>query len=174
MGRRQGTIGGMMLAGAMVAGVLVTGSACSAAGQPKGRPKAPRIQATALGGRSVDTNALAGRIVIVDFWATWCPPCREEIPHFAALYAKYQPRIEILGVSLDDGGESVVAPFLREQGVSYPVIMGTEALAAAFGGIRGLPTTFIIDQRGRIYKKYVGYQEAETFERDIAALLKET
>jgi len=139
------------------------------------RPPAPETRVTTLDGRSIDLAALQGRVVIVDFWATWCPPCLAEIPHFKALYATYHPRVEILAIAVDNEGESVVAPFVRQQGITYPVILGHDGkLAAAYGGIRGLPTTFVIDRRGRIYKKYVGYQAPEVFERDVTALLAES
>lgn len=153
--------------------VLAAGDAATPATSSARRP-APATRVTTLDGRTIDLADLKGRVVIVDFWATWCPPCREEIPHFKALYAKHQPNLEILAVALDEGGPRVVAPFVKQQGIPYPVSDGhDQRLATAYGGIRGIPTTFVLDTQGRIYKKYVGYQAPEVFERDIATLLAE-
>lgn len=136
------------------------------------RQAAPPTRATTLDGRTVDLADLTGRVVILDFWATWCPPCRAEIPHFKALYARHAPRLEILGVAMDQDGRQTVSDFVTQQGIPYPVAMGDDgALANAYGGVRGLPTTFVMDPAGRLYKKYVGYQAESVFEQDITALL---
>ncbi len=164
-GRILGLAGALVIAGPMIAW---------AAAPAPARMKAPPTKVTTLDGRTLDLDALKGRIVIIDFWATWCPPCRMESPHFVSLYKTYQPRVEILGISLDQQGASVVGPFVKAQGITYPVAMGQDgALANAYGGVRGIPTTFVIDQQGQIYKKYVGYQDADTFEADIKALLQD-
>ncbi len=137
------------------------------------RPAAPPTVVTTLDGKSVDLAALKGRVVLIDFWATWCPPCRAEIPHFQALYMKYQPRLQILGLAMDQDGAGTVTAFVKAQGMTYPVALGTEALGNAYGGIRGIPTTFLIDKQGRIAKKYFGDPGGEVFEQDVTALLQE-
>lgn len=119
-------------------------------------------------------SGLKGKVVLLDFWATWCPPCRAEIPHFKELYADYRGQgFEAVGLALDEGGADVVRPFVKENGVSYPIAMGTPKVAEAYGGIRGIPTTFLIDRQGRIAEKYVGYRDKAVFERDIRRLLAE-
>jgi thiol-disulfide isomerase/thioredoxin len=137
------------------------------------RPSAAPFQLTDIAGKPLSLAALKGKVVIIDFWATWCPPCRAEIPHFKELYAQYKDRgLEIVGLSVDNGSAEVVS-FVKENKIEYPVAMADGALQKAYGGIRGIPTTFIVDKRGGIAKKYVGYQEKSVFENDIVELLKE-
>lgn len=127
-----------------------------------------------LEGRPVTLLEHKGKVVLVDFWATWCPPCRQEIPHFNALYSDYRSHgFEIIGISLDEGGPEVVRDFAKEYRVLYPLVMGNRQVTQAYGGIRGLPTTFLIDKQGRIAYKYAGYQDKGTFEQAIQALLSE-
>lgn len=112
-----------------------------------------------------------GKIRIIDFWATWCPPCRKEIPGFINLQAKYAKKgVVVLGLSVDDGA-AAPAQFAAENGINYPVLMADAATKAAYGGIRGIPTTFVVGRKGFIYKKYVGGVDAATFEADVKALL---
>src|SRR3989338_6328321 len=168
-----GVATGMALALSMAAAPLTAGAA-KPAGAGSKRAPAPNVQMTTTAGRRMDLASLRGRVVIVNFWATWCPSCRAALPSLAALYTQYLPRIEMIGVALDQGGAKVVVPFAQRQGIPYPLVIDTEdRLPRAFGGIRGIPTTFVIDQEGRIYKKYVGYPSQEVFERDIKALLRE-
>lgn len=112
-----------------------------------------------------------GKVRIIDFWATWCPPCREEIPGFISLQKKYASKgLVVLGLSVDQEA-ATAAQFATENGINYPVLMATAATKAAYGGIRGIPTTFIVGRKGYIYKKYVGAVDAATFEADVKALL---
>lgn len=115
---------------------------------------------------------LKGVVTIVDFWATWCAPCKAEMPHFEELYQQYQAHgLQIIGISVDGSAEDVKR-FLKEDAqVSYPILMATEPVKKAFGGIEGLPTTFVIDQKGVVYQKYIGFVDKETFEKDIKTLL---
>ncbi|MBI1953558.1 MAG: TlpA family protein disulfide reductase [Candidatus Omnitrophica bacterium] len=143
-------------------------------GESPVRSPAADFQLTDLAGKPVSLSASRGKVVILDFWATWCPPCREEIPHFKALYAKYKTKgVEIIGVALDRGGLAVVKPFAASAGINYPVVLGTREVVRAYGGVRGIPTTFVIDRQGGIVRKYVGYQPPEVFERDVKNLLAE-
>ena len=110
--------------------------------------------------------------LLVDFWATWCGPCRMEIPHFIEMQKLYGEKgLQIVGVSLDQGGKDDVAPFAKNKGINYDMLLGTNEAAMAYGGVKGIPTTFVITQDGKIYKKYVGVRPRETFESDVKALL---
>ena len=164
---------GMMAACWLATSVEASGATSTFKASAPPRP-APAFEVTTLDGRTISLASLKGKVVIVDFWATWCPPCREEIPHFVQLYKTYAPKLEILGISLDEDGKEAVAAFVKEHEMTYPVALGDEALGDTFGGIRGLPTTFVIDPQGRIVRKYLGYQPPETFEHDIQALLPES
>ena len=151
------------------------GVGCSASAQQGGaRQPAADFNLQGLDGRPIRFSALKGKVVLLDFWATWCPPCRAEIPHFKELYTAYKGKgLEIIGASLDQGGPKMVRSFIREQGVNYPMVMADAQLAEAYGGIRGIPTTFLIDKQGKIAQRYVGYQAKEVFEQQILALLAE-
>lgn len=132
---------------------------------------APNFELLDLKGTPVSLTDYDGKIRIVDFWATWCPPCRAEIPHFNALTEKY-PDLVILGIALDREGPQVVESFAKEFDIKYPLLMGNIETVQAFGNIESIPTTFVIDQNGLIVKKYVGYRPQSVFEADIQALLK--
>lgn len=133
---------------------------------------APSFTLPDIYGKSFSSERLKGRVVILDFWATWCPPCRAEIPHFISLYNQYKGQgLEIVGVALDQGGSRTVKSFAEDFGMNYPVLIGNQEIANAYGGIRGIPTTFIIDRKGNIVEKFVGYRDKEVFESAIKELL---
>jgi thiol-disulfide isomerase/thioredoxin len=111
-------------------------------------------------------------VLIVDFWATWCPPCRKEIPGFINLYNKYKDKgLEIIGVSLDQGGMPVLQPFVKRFGINYPIFLGNPEISSVYE-ISGIPTTLIIDKNGKTKSRHVGYVSEAEFEREILALLK--
>lgn len=160
----------MVAAGFVVAGLTACGKTATA---QEGRRSAADFQLTDLQGKPVSLSALKGKVVLLDFWATWCPPCRMEIPHFKDLYAAYQEDgLEVVGLAVGDQADAV-KKFMQENGVSYPVAMSSPAVERDYGGIRGIPTTFLIDKQGRIAKKYVGYQDKSVFEEEIQKLLAE-
>ena len=114
-----------------------------------------------------------GKVVLLDFWATWCVPCREETPHFVELQRKYGDRgLQIIGVSMDDS-PAPVHTFVQQFQVNYPVVMGTADVGSAYGGVLGLPIAFLIDREGHIRAKHMGATDASVFEKDIASLLTE-
>ncbi|MBD3334999.1 MAG: redoxin domain-containing protein [Candidatus Eisenbacteria bacterium] len=142
---------------------------------PAEREPAPDFSLPDLSGREVSLDDFAGKIVILDFWATWCPPCRMEIPHFIGLHKDYNDRgVEIVGIALDRNGIQAVQPFVQQHRIPYVSLIGDQQIARRFGGVRNIPTTFIIDQKGRIVSRHVGYQERSVFEREIVALLQES
>jgi thiol-disulfide isomerase/thioredoxin len=118
-------------------------------------------------------ESLKGKVVIVDFWATWCPPCRQEIPGFIELQKKHgNGGLVVVGLSLDDETEAV-SGFCKTQQVNYPVFVVGQDTTAAWGNIEAIPTTFILDKAGRkVGAPRVGYHSKETFEKEIAPLLK--
>jgi cytochrome c biogenesis protein CcmG/thiol:disulfide interchange protein DsbE len=136
---------------------------------------APGYELADLTGKMVSNREFAGKVVILDFWATWCPPCREEIPHFVQLQSKYREQgLVIVGLSLDAGGAKDVAPFAEEHNVNYPMLIGNDETAKAFGGVNSIPTTFVLDRQGKIVKRFVGFTPPEVFEQTIAPLLAAT
>jgi len=136
--------------------------------------QAPEFALPDLDGKIVKSGDLKGKVVILDFWATWCPPCRQEIPHFVALQSKYRNQgLAIVGLSLDQGGASVVRPFAEEHNVNYMMLIANDETAMGYGGITGIPTTFVIDKDGKIVKRFLGYTDPEVFEETIRPLLAE-
>lgn len=135
-------------------------------------PSAPAWELKDVEGKTVKSTDFAGKVVVLDFWATWCGPCRMEIPSFVELQNQYaREGLVVVGVSLDDDASAVVKPFMTKMRINYPVVMGDERMTDVFGGIEGIPTTFIIDRSGRIVTKHVGFAPKDVFERDIKALL---
>ena len=131
--------------------------------------EAPDFTLTDLDGQKVSLSDFKGKVIIVDFWATWCGPCKMEIPSFIQLQDDYKDDVVILGVSLDQGGPKVVVPFAKKMNINYPIVYGDGSVVQAYGGIRGIPTTFVIDRDFNIQRKYVGYTDHKVFEKDILA-----
>lgn len=134
---------------------------------------APAWQLKDLEGKPVNFDQFKGKVVVVDFWATWCPPCRAEIPGYIALQKKYgKDGFAIVGISLDQAGPEVVKEFVAKNRVNYPIVMGDEAVVAAFGGFEAIPTTFLIDRAGQIRDRKTGAEDAADYEQKVVALLK--
>ncbi len=126
-----------------------------------------------VAGGSFSLNEFAGKVLIVDFWATWCPPCKREIPGYIRLYRKYRDQgVEIVGITLQSGTAADVSKFVAAAGINYTIVLGNNAIVRAFGGVSAFPTTFVLDQSGKIVRKYVGFRPEEVFENDIRSLLQ--
>jgi thiol-disulfide isomerase/thioredoxin len=132
---------------------------------------APPLQAVDLLGRPVNKDNWAGKVVIVNFWATWCPPCRVEIPELLQLKREFNDRLEIVGISEDDDPPVEVLKFARMKGMTYPIVMATGELVGAYGGVPALPTSFLIDTQGRVVQKHSGLYPIEAYELEIRSLL---
>jgi len=126
-----------------------------------------------LNGDPISSAALRGKVVIVNFWATWCPPCQEEIPEMMELQKEYQGKLQIIGVSMDDGPAEPVKQFADKIGMNYPIVMGSDELSDEYGGIPALPTSFVVDPEGRVVQKHVGLYPKDVYEDEIRALLGE-
>ncbi len=133
--------------------------------------QAPDITLYGLDNKPFKISDHRGKVVILDFWATWCPPCKAEIPSFIELQKKYEKEgLIVIGAALDEPGK--VADFARKFGINYPVGLAGQEQAKAYGGIRGIPTTFVIDRQGNIVRNYTGFRPKMVFENDIKELLK--
>jgi thiol-disulfide isomerase/thioredoxin len=130
----------------------------------------PAVSMRDLDGRSVSPADLRGKVVIVNFWATWCPPCRAEIPDLVALQSKYKDQLQIIGVSQDEGSVELVKQFAAQQHMNYPIVMMTPELDKAFTGVSALPTSFVLDRNSRIVQRHVGMLNAMVTEQETRAL----
>jgi len=141
---------------------------------PAGAKKAPlTFTITDMNGTAVSLAAYKGKVILLDFWATWCGPCKAEIPNFVELQQQYGPKgLAVLGLSVDDTVDKL-KPFASEFKMNYPVLvgLGRDDVQDAFGPIWGIPTTFLISRDGRICRKNTGIQGKAKYERDIKALL---
>ncbi len=130
----------------------------------------PSFTARDLDGRTISSESWRGKVTIVNFWATWCPPCRAEIPDLIALQDKYRDQIQIIGISQDETGPDVVRRFAAAQHMNYPIVMSTPELEHIFTGIYALPTSFIVDRDVRIVMKHVGMLNAAVTEAEMRSL----
>ena len=143
-------------------------------GNTGSRQTAPAWSLKDLDGKRLKLSDFKGNVVILNFWATWCPPCRKEIPTLVSLQRQYGGAgLVVIGVSLDEKGPAVVKPFVSKAGITYPVVMGDPKTVAGYGGIAVVPTTFIIDCDGNVAAVHQGDVERAIFESEIKPLLNE-
>ncbi|MDH4162520.1 MAG: TlpA family protein disulfide reductase [Nitrospirota bacterium] len=132
---------------------------------------APDFTLKDLAGKAVHLGDLKGKVVLVEFWATWCPPCRESIPGMERLHKAYQGKgLVVLGVSMDTSGLDEIRSFAKEFGISYPVLRGDDEVAAKYM-VRAIPMVYIVNKDGMIAKQYLGGAEEGDLEKDIKSLL---
>lgn len=135
----------------------------------------PEFQLKNLAGETVGTADLKGKVVLLNFWATWCPPCRAEIPDFIELQRELGPKgFEVVGISLDDKGAVVVQPFAQQQRINYTMLVGGHPVAQQFGGIRAIPTSFLVDKHGRAVVMKQGLAPKQYWKELASALLAES
>lgn len=137
--------------------------------------KAADFTLKTLDGKNVKLSDYKGKVVIIDFWATWCPPCRKGIPDLVALQKEYKDNLVVIGISLDQQNTMKdLAPFIKQYGINYPVVLGTEKVVQDYGNIQAIPTSFIIDQSGNIVDTHVGLVPKSTYTNKINQLLKKS
>jgi cytochrome c biogenesis protein CcmG/thiol:disulfide interchange protein DsbE len=153
--------------------VLVVFLFTDCAAQPEKRQKAPNFSLQTQNGKVIELSKLTGKVVLVNFWATWCPPCRAEIPDFIEVYNTYKSKgFEIVGIALDEDGWSKVAPYIEKAKMNYPIVLGSAKVVQQYGGIEAIPTTFIVDKKGYIVASQVGLVSKELLEQKLKSLLK--
>ena len=167
--------------GVLVAFSLISfASGCRERSEPSEAPSGTSTMSQGVSIRpaeSFDLAAYRGKILLVNVWATWCGYCRKEIPHLIELYDRYKgDDFELVGISIDRGGEmgeKAVHAFAEKAGITYPLFLDSrQQIVRRLEGVLGLPTTFLMDRNGQLYKRYSGFQREGIFEQDIEALLK--
>jgi cytochrome c biogenesis protein CcmG/thiol:disulfide interchange protein DsbE len=139
------------------------------------RTPAPDFRLPDLDGKEVRLSSYKGKVVMVNFWATWCPPCRAEIPDFIELQRELGPKgLAILGISFDQGGPGTVRAFAQQQRINYQMLMGAPEVARAYGGVQNIPTTFLLDKEGRIVASRTGVAAKQYWRQAILELLNES
>jgi peroxiredoxin len=152
--------------------VLLAAPALRADNDFKAAP-APAWKLPDVDGQVVSSDQFKDKVVVLDFWATWCPPCRAEIPGYVDLQKKHgKEGLAIVGVSLDRGGLDIVRRFIADEKVNYQVVLGDDKTVEAFGGVEAIPTTFIIDRNGVVRYRKVGAMETAQFEAVLESFLK--
>jgi peroxiredoxin len=162
---------------AFLAGLVLirhTGSAVVSV-QPIGQRKsAPSFTLQDAEAQDVTLSGYQGKVVLLNFWATWCGPCQEEIPWFIDFENNYRDRgFAVLGVSLDEDGWKAVRPYIQDKRMNYPVMLGNGKMTELYGGIDAIPTTLLVDRSGKIAARYIGVPGKAAYEKHILQLLGE-
>jgi peroxiredoxin len=141
---------------------------------PAGAQMAPPFVLTDVQGNSFDSSTMAGKPAVINFFATWCPPCRGEIPGFVEVYEKYKGQGFVMaGISVDTDTRDKLPAFVAEQKISYPVLLGGDgSTAKAYGGVSAIPTTFFVGRDGAIRNVHVGFMDKAAFEQEVGKLFQ--
>ena len=122
--------------------------------------------------QSVSLSDFRGKAVLLNFWATWCSPCKIEMPWFVELQQQYGPQgLQVIGIAMDDASKEDIAKFARDLGVNYPILLGKESVGEAYGGVQFLPTTFFIDRDSKVLEREFGLKSRSVFEDNIKKAL---
>jgi cytochrome c biogenesis protein CcmG/thiol:disulfide interchange protein DsbE len=161
--------------------ISFSGCGTKSAGAPRVLANEPDVTFKDLQGKDVSLAGLKGKVVVVNFWATWCEPCRVEIPWMIAYQQKYADKgFTMLGVAMDEDGKSAVDPFVQsthfdvggqQVTMNYPIVLGNDDIADKFGGMLGLPTSIVVSREGKIVKRYIGLVNETDLDNQIKALL---
>lgn len=127
---------------------------------------------SAVDGKHISSDTFKGKVLLVTFFATWCPPCRQEIPSLIQLQKNFSPKgFSVLGLSLDDGNFEIVNRLVEDDNINYPVLMADSEVVNGFGGIGGIPTSFLVNHKGRMVRSYAGYVSHELLQQDIEQII---
>jgi thiol-disulfide isomerase/thioredoxin len=132
---------------------------------------APEFKLKDFSGKELNLEASRGKVILLNFWATWCGPCREEIPELVSLQNRYKDRLQIIGLVVDDEDEKGIRSVIESEGINYPVAMADPDTRFAYGGIAALPTVFVINSDGRVVQKHIGLFDPALYETEVRALL---
>jgi thiol-disulfide isomerase/thioredoxin len=164
----------------LAAGAFLMVTCAASAGTPQGGnvirfvrnpDAAPEFKLDALDGKPLSLATARGKVVLLNFWATWCGPCRAEIPDLIALQQKYKDQLQIIGLTVDDDDESTIKQVVADEHINYPVAMASPDVRLRYGGIAALPTSFVLDAQGRVVQKHEGLRDPTLYETEIRALL---
>jgi peroxiredoxin len=160
----------LLLAGALLAAGMAAGQAQTVAPSLVHK-QAPQFVREDLSGKKLDLSALRGKVVLLNFWATWCAPCQLEMPRFVAWQRQYGQRgLQVVGISMDDDPELVRKVYAKLR-VNYPVAMGDEQFGELYGGVLGLPVTYLIDTNGEVRAEFHGETDLDAMEAQMKLLL---
>jgi thiol-disulfide isomerase/thioredoxin len=132
---------------------------------------APNFDLISTDGKNIKLSDFKGKVVIVDFWATWCPPCRKGIPDLIELQKEFKNNLVVIGISLDQDTKSDVVPFIKKYGINYPIVYGTNQVIMDYGSINAIPTSFVINKEGKIVDKHIGLVPKSVLESKIKEIL---
>ncbi len=136
-------------------------------GELKGK-RAPEFSLESLDGKTVRLADFRGKAVLLNFWATWCQPCKIEMPWFEQLQKQYGPEgLQVVGIAMDDASKEDIARFAKDVGVNYPILLGKESVGDAYGGVQFLPSTFFIDRDGKVVDRIFGLKSRSEIEDDV-------
>lgn len=160
----------VLITGGLLAGFCFAGS--PAGNDGKIGSKAADFSLKSINGKTIKLSDYKGKVVILDFWATWCPPCRKGIPDLISIQKEFGKDVVVIGLSVDTDSKMEVPGFAQKQGINYAIVYSTDAITKQYGGIEGIPTTFIIDKKGNIADTHVGLVPKAVLTEKIQSLLK--